>query len=75
MTDSPLRFLSFSQYPQVIHGVFTRRGGVSQPPFDTLNVGYSSGDDADSVTRNRNRVLSQLDMPRAVFLNQVHGTD
>lgn len=75
MTRPLFRFLSFSQYPQLIHGVFTRRGGVSQPPFDTLNVGYSSGDDADAVTRNRNRVLSQLDMPRAVFLNQVHGTD
>lgn len=75
MIRPPFRFLNFLRHPQVVHGVFTRRGGVSQPPFDTLNVGRSSGDDADAVNRNRNRVLSRLDMPKAVFLNQVHGTD
>jgi polyphenol oxidase len=71
---SCLTFPHFAKYPHLVHGVFTRRGGVSLPPFDTLNVGFSTGDDLKAVTRNRNRILSCLDMPRAVFLNQVHGT-
>jgi polyphenol oxidase len=69
-----LTFPHFAKVPHLVHGVFTRRGGVSPPPFDTLNVGFSTGDDPEAVTRNRNRILSCLDMPRAVFLNQVHGT-
>jgi polyphenol oxidase len=71
---SCLTFPHFADFPHLVHGVFTRRGGVSLPPFDTLNVGFSTGDDPKAVTRNRNRILSCLDMPRAVFLNQVHGT-
>ena len=69
-----LTFPHLAKVPHLVHGVFTRRGGVSRTPFDTLNVGFSTEDDLETVTLNRNRILSCLDMPRAVFLNQVHGT-
>jgi YfiH family protein len=55
--------------------MFTRQGGVSQPPFDSLNVGLGVGDDPAAVIENRNRVLSCLGVHRAIFLNQVHGAD
>ncbi|MDT8380242.1 MAG: peptidoglycan editing factor PgeF [Desulfotignum sp.] len=72
----PVRtFSHFSTCPHLVHGVFTRRGGVSRPPFDSLNVGFSSGDDSEAVTENRHRILSCLGLPRAVFLHQVHGKD
>ena len=52
----------------------TRRGGVSSPPHDTLNLGYHPEDDADKVTENRQRLARALDLPREpVWLKQVHG--
>ncbi len=51
--------------------------GVSQPPWDTLNLGYSTGDDPTHVTANRERVCQALGYaPHALrFLRQVHGTE
>jgi len=53
----------------------TREGGVSQPPFNSMNLGLHVGDDADAVAENR-RLLRQLhDLPSdPVWLRQVHGT-
>lgn len=68
-------FTHFSDCPHLVHGVFTRHGGVSRPPFDSLNVGGRTGDDPAAVMENRQRILSCLGMSRAVFLNQVHGKE
>src|SRR5438477_12002498 len=35
----------------------TRQGGVSLPPFDTLNLGRSTADRPLAVTENRRRML------------------
>ena len=57
-------------------GFSTRRGGVSQPPYDSLNLGRSTADHADAVAENRRRYLRQLgaDLSRLVTVGQVHGT-
>lgn len=68
-------FPRFLDCPNLVHGVFTRLGGVSRPPFDSLNVGFSTGDAPSAVRENRSRILSWLGLSRAVFLNQVHGTE
>lgn len=70
-----MAFSHFSGCSHLVHGVFTRKGGVSLPPFDSLNVGFSTGDDPAAVIENRRRILAWLKMPRAVFLNQVHETE
>ncbi|PJI97513.1 hypothetical protein CLU85_2304 [Acidovorax sp. 69] len=62
-------------------GVFalctTRTGGVSLPPYDSLNLGTHVGDDLTAVMANRKVLESALQAhtpgARAVFLNQVHG--
>lgn len=51
----------------------TRNGGVSLPPYDSLNLGTHVGDDADKVAHNRS-LLQQALGTKPVFLNQVHGT-
>ncbi len=51
----------------------TRLGGVSAPPFDSLNLGDHVGDAVGDVAQNRARLQEALGV-RAVFLNQVHGT-
>jgi polyphenol oxidase len=50
----------------------TRLGGVSEPPFDTLNLGRLTGDPA--VRENRHRLAAALEIdPRRVLIGrQVH---
>lgn len=56
---------------------FTRRwGGVSPPPYATLNLSGGSGDDPRNVLENRSRVAERLgvELRDMVFMRQVHGT-
>jgi hypothetical protein len=58
----------------------TRVGGVSEPPFDTLNLGFKPGDDRACVLENRRRALCVLrgapsDLSTWVSLQQVHGAE
>ena len=51
----------------------TRTGGVSQAPWNYLNLGFLSGDNAADVQANRDLVAQALGVP-AVYLRQVHGS-
>ncbi|WP_414986332.1 peptidoglycan editing factor PgeF [Acidovorax sp.] len=51
----------------------TRAGGVSLPPYDSLNLGSHVGDDPAAVRANRQRLQAALHGARPVFLTQVHG--
>ena len=55
--------------------VSQRRGGVSAPPYDELNLALHVGDDPASVRVNRELFASQLDVgpDRVVYVEQVHG--
>ncbi|MCW9023704.1 MAG: peptidoglycan editing factor PgeF [Gammaproteobacteria bacterium] len=54
-------------------GTTLRTGGVSQPPYDSLNLGDHVGDDPTAVTENRQR-LFQLGLPsEPIWLKQVHS--
>jgi YfiH family protein len=53
----------------------TRRGGVSEGPFASLNLGRLTADDTAHVDENRDRVAAATGCPREHFLygKQVHG--
>ncbi|HAU8267028.1 TPA: polyphenol oxidase [Kluyvera intermedia] len=54
----------------------TRIGGVSQPPYDSLNLGAHCGDDLLHVEENRKRMFAAGQLPsKPVWLEQVHGKD
>jgi len=55
----------------------TRLGGISEPPFDSLDLGLLTEDDEDAVKENRHRLASALGFTpdQVVFARQVHGTD
>ncbi len=57
--------------------VTTRPGGVSPPPFDSLNLGGALGDPPANIRENRRRLLAALDIPprRLARTGQVHGAD
>lgn len=54
----------------------TRLGGVSDPPFDRLNLGLLTDDSEDAVAENRRRLAAALGFEReqVAFARQVHGT-
>ncbi|CAI1086392.1 Laccase domain protein yfiH [Serratia quinivorans] len=53
----------------------TRHGGISLPPYDSLNLGTHVGDEAQAVAVNRQRLVEGADLPQMpVWLEQVHGT-
>lgn len=52
----------------------TRSGGVSQPPFDTLNLGANVGDDPAAVAENLARVRHHAGVDRLRTACQVHGS-
>lgn len=53
----------------------TRRGGVSVPPYDELNLGGAVGDDPAAVRVNRAMLAEQVGIPadRFVWMRQVHS--
>jgi len=57
------------------HGFTTRRGGVSAPPFDTLNLGMKWGDARTHVIENRRRVQAATGVERIFVARQVHGAN
>ncbi|MEW6168079.1 MAG: peptidoglycan editing factor PgeF [Pseudomonadota bacterium] len=63
--------------PPRVRAVQTLRGGgVSAPPFDTLNLAAHVGDAAEAVATNRQRLRRALQLPsEPVWLQQVHGTE
>lgn len=73
-----LRYYSFDIFSNSLtQAIFTRRGGVSPVPWQSLNLGGSVGDDPVHVAENRIRIFNELGRAPAsihdVWL--VHGTD
>ncbi len=70
------QFDALQAQPGVRHGFFSRLGGVSAPPFATLNLGTSVGDDPEAVAENRRRCFAALgfDEAQVVTPYQVHST-
>lgn len=81
---------AIKQWEWVIHGFLTRTGGISLPPYDSLNVSMNNGDHPNLVTSNRERIarafgfetdqlvlLKQMQLDEIFLLkhlSQTHGT-
>ena len=59
--------------PRVGALMSTRRGGISQAPWDSLNLGTAVGDEAAAVAENRRRFVAAIGV-RPLWLQQVHGS-
>jgi len=53
-------FPSLACFPWLAAAVSTRRGGVSAPPYDTLNLGLHVVDDPEAVIENRRRFCAEV---------------
>jgi YfiH family protein len=61
--------------PALVRAAFTlRTGGVSAPPFESLNVGAHVGDHPEAVAENRGRIMRRLELPgEPAWVEQIHG--
>jgi polyphenol oxidase len=73
--NDPIRhtFENLSKVPGLVHGVFTRHGGVSEPPYHTLNTALNNGDSQEAVLTNLLRVKKALGIQKLASSRQVHG--
>src|SRR5678816_180695 len=73
----PPRWRLDSESARALATFSTRRGGVSEAPYDSLNLGRSSGDSLERVEANRARLIASLGLSpeRVATAGQIHGAD
>jgi YfiH family protein len=71
------RVRAFEVYPQLVHGIFTRKGGVSAGPFHSLNLSTAVKDHAGAVEQNIQSACQALGIQsnQTVACHLVHGAD
>ena len=72
MTALPVLTAKVLDLPGVRHAFFTRKGGVSEGLYESLNVGAGSMDDPIAVAENRRRAAAHLG-GELVTAYQVHS--
>ena len=72
---STFRFQNLSKQGGVDHFVSTRVGGLSSPPYESLNIGFHVGDTPETVLSNRARLAESVGIPLSDFVvaKQVHS--
>lgn len=74
-----VRYYTFETFPekQVMGACFTRLGGISPAPYDSLNVGRSVGDKKTNVVENRKKLFDAISKPVESMYDawQIHSTD
>jgi YfiH family protein len=77
--SGPIKYFTFENLtsPAITHAIFTRRGGVSPAPWDSLNVGGYLGDDLEHTYINRVRSFDAVGRDPATVYDvwQVHSAD
>jgi len=70
-------FENLATFPGLRHFVTTRAGGVSQPPYDSLNLGLHTADQPEYVLANRALLAESTGIVKDQFLyaSQVHSGD
>ncbi len=62
-------------YPQLAHTFTTRHGGISKLPYESNNLAFHVGDDAETVIQNHKRLAQEMgyDYTNLVHMRQVHS--
>ena len=65
------------EIPFITHGFSTRKGGVSEGIFDSMNLSFTRGDDEEAVKENFRRMAMAIGVePESlVFAKQTHTTN
>lgn len=65
----------FPPFDTIVSGFFTRTGGVSPVPFQSLNISVSTGDTTQNVIENRSRIFEAIEKPISTMFDvwQTHS--
>ena len=68
---------AWSQGDTLVAGVTTRNGGISRPPYNSLNLGVNTDDPEYNIEGNRSTFLNEFNVPmhHLLVVKQVHGSD
>jgi YfiH family protein len=66
-------FELFEPFERLSHGVFTRQGGLSRPPYDALNLAFNNEEPQEVTAANLDRVAEALGFDGLAAAGQVHG--
>ena len=66
-------FPGLSRYKSLCHRIFTRNGGFSIPPYNSLNISYAVDDDPAYVDQNMILVKQNTGAEQLIHMNQQHG--
>lgn len=73
-----IQYIASPLFPdkEVNHAFLSRIGGVSKPPFNSLNFDNRDTDTNENIEKNRDKLSKTLDVPvkNLVLVNQVHGS-
>ncbi len=69
-----ITFPSFEKHDDILHGFTTRKGGVSKGSFESMNIGFSTGDSNENIKRNIEIMAENLgiNVDDIVETNQTH---
>ena len=59
----------------ISYGFFTRNGGFSKQPYNTLNCSLNVNDDKINVQKNLSLVSKEVGLKNIIKLHQVHSSD
>ena len=69
-------FPLLSGFHGLFNGIFTRHGGYSPAPYDSLNIGKNGSDTVENIRQNRSLIQDCIESSEPlIFVNQVHGAD
>jgi YfiH family protein len=67
------RYPKLSRHTGLVHRVFTRCGGVSDPPYESLNSSYTVADRPENVKANLKKIKKAIKAEQLMFMTQEHG--
>ena len=79
MNNNTIHYLTSKDFlnAKIIYGFFTRNGGKSKKPFDSLNCNFSSEDNKKHIKENIKAAKQKigLEKTKIKFVSQIHGTN
>jgi len=71
---SNFQFSNMKDMPNIVHGIFSRAGGFSHGPYQSLNLSFHVGDDPIAVKKNMLRISTAMGISQWQSLKQTHSS-
>ena len=62
------------KFNDITYGFFTRIGGCSKSPYDSLNCSFNVEDNESDVKKNLTLICNELKLEKLIKLNQIHSS-